>query len=92
MRFEAFGKSLLVAESKSNKTVGGIMVATVGKLKSGTVLSLGEQVFYETDLLKVGDEIVYVAEKAVPFEFGEPNVVVVNIDDIVAFEKLQEAN
>lgn len=92
MKFEAFGKSLLVSENKRGQAVGGITVASVGKLKSGTILSIGEQVFWDTDQLRVGVEIAYVADKAVPFEFGDPNVVIVNVDDIVAFAAPQETN
>jgi co-chaperonin GroES (HSP10) len=90
MKFEAYGKSLLVSENKSGSEIGGIKIATVGKLRSGKVISLGFQVSHDadgnllSDYVGLGDEVVYVAEKAMPFEFGEPNVVIIHIDDVVA--------
>jgi len=88
MKFRAFGRSLLVAENKGGSEVGGIKIASFGKLKSGKVLSVGKSAKWEweTDEEMAGREIVYIAEKAMPFEFGEPGIVVVNIDDIVADE------
>lgn len=90
MEFRAFGNTLLVAESKGGNDVGIIKLANIGKLKSGKVISVGAQAMYDVDLnprpdiIKVDDEVVYIAANAMPFEFGDPSTVVVHVDDIVA--------
>ena len=90
MKFKAFGNSLLVAESKSDNEIGGIKIANTGRLKSGRVVSIGALAMYYDGLelrpepVKIGDEVVYAAGIAVPFEFGDSNVVMIDIDDIVA--------
>lgn len=90
MKFRAFGNTLLVVEGRDSNQVGGIKIANTGRLKSGKVISIGALAMYydglehRPDPIAIDDEVVYAAGNAVPFEFGDPNVVVIDIDDIVA--------
>jgi co-chaperonin GroES (HSP10) len=96
MKFRAFGTSLLIAESRNDNQIGGIKIASTGHMKSGKVVSIGAlALLYDgmelrPEKIEIGDEVVYDARSVVPFEFGDPNMIVIDIDDVVAIASATE--
>lgn len=84
MAYKAFGTYLMIAEGKSGSMYGGIKVADTGRLKTGTVLSIGH--FVDADECEVGCEVAYIAEKAISFDIAGPDIVMVDEEDVVAYK------
>lgn len=89
-KFVAIGPMLIVKEEDKSQLSGGFEVVNTGKFRSGSVLSVSLEV---GDLLGIdeGREVVYLAEKSFPLGLGQDtNIVVVDVDDIVAFVEEEE--